>query len=112
MRPGAGRRLAELLELEALVEVALQAGANDSHLIDYANQIEDSWLEGVGTVGVTAVPRAGRAGDAGAGAPRRAERLGREVEEVTTANEKITFALPRELRKDLKENPDAPKGVR
>lgn len=95
-----------------LVEVALQAGANDSHLIDYANQIEDSWLEGVGTVGVTS----------GASVPdvlvmqvleHLAERgWDGEVEEVTTANEKITFALPRELRKDLKENPDAPKGVR
>jgi 4-hydroxy-3-methylbut-2-enyl diphosphate reductase len=32
-----------------------------------------------------------------------AERGWGEVQEVTTANEKIAFALPRELRRDLKE---------
>jgi 4-hydroxy-3-methylbut-2-enyl diphosphate reductase len=80
-----------------LVEVALQAGAGASHLIDYARQIDDAWLEGVGTVGVTS----------GASVPELLVRgvvehlAGRgweSVEEVTTAEETLTFALPRELR--------------
>lgn len=83
-----------------LVEVALQEGANDSHLIDFADEIEDSWLTGVRTVGVTS----------GASVPEvlvvqvleyLRERGWTSVEEVTTANEKLTFALPRELRKAL-----------
>jgi 4-hydroxy-3-methylbut-2-enyl diphosphate reductase len=36
-----------------LVEVALQAGAGASYLIDYARQIDDAWLDGVSTIGVT-----------------------------------------------------------
>jgi 4-hydroxy-3-methylbut-2-enyl diphosphate reductase len=80
-----------------LVEVALQAGAGAGQLIDYARQIEDGWLAGVGTVGVTS----------GASVPEvlvrgvlehLAERGWTAVEEVTTAEETLTFALPRELR--------------
>jgi 4-hydroxy-3-methylbut-2-enyl diphosphate reductase len=80
-----------------LVEVALQAGAGASRLIDYARQIEDGWLDGVGTVGVTS----------GASVPEvlvrgvldhLAEHGWETVEEVTTAEETLTFALPRELR--------------
>jgi 4-hydroxy-3-methylbut-2-enyl diphosphate reductase len=80
-----------------LVEVALQAGAGASKLIDYAPEIDDTWLEGVGTVGVTS----------GASVPEvlvrgvleyLAERGWETVEEVTTAEETLTFALPRELR--------------
>jgi 4-hydroxy-3-methylbut-2-enyl diphosphate reductase len=83
-----------------LVEVAVQAGARTSHLIDYASEIDESWLAGAGTVGVTS----------GASVPEvlveqvlafLAERGYSDVQEVTTANEKLTFALPRELRKDL-----------
>jgi 4-hydroxy-3-methylbut-2-en-1-yl diphosphate reductase len=83
-----------------LVEVALQHGAQASHLIDYAKEIEEEWLDGVRTVGVTS----------GASVPDilvhevlayLAERGWADVEEVTTANEKIAFQLPRELRKDL-----------
>lgn len=94
-----------------LVEVALQAGASDAHLIDYASEIDDSWLDGVTTVGVTS----------GASVPdvlvfqvldHLSEHGWDNVEEVTTANEKITFALPKELRKDLKQNPDNPQSVR
>ncbi|QGK68808.1 4-hydroxy-3-methylbut-2-enyl diphosphate reductase [Allosaccharopolyspora coralli] len=94
-----------------LVEVALQAGATDAHLIDYADQVDDSWLDGVATVGVTS----------GASVPDvlvlqvldyLSERGWGDVEEVTTANEKIAFALPRELRKDLDENPESPSSVR
>ncbi|KOX21436.1 4-hydroxy-3-methylbut-2-enyl diphosphate reductase [Saccharothrix sp. NRRL B-16348] len=83
-----------------LVEVALQAGARASYLIDYANEVDVAWLEGVTTVGVTS----------GASVPdilvmELLEFLAGHgygnVEEITTANEKIAFALPRELRKDM-----------
>jgi 4-hydroxy-3-methylbut-2-enyl diphosphate reductase len=83
-----------------LVEVALQAGSRAAHLIDYAREIEDAWLDGVSVVGVTS----------GASVPeilvqevlRHLEGFGwTDVSEVTTANEKIAFALPHELRKDL-----------
>ncbi|TWP48594.1 4-hydroxy-3-methylbut-2-enyl diphosphate reductase [Lentzea tibetensis] len=83
-----------------LVEVALQAGARASYLIDYAKEVDPAWLEGVETIGVTS----------GASVPdilvmellKFLEARGwEEVEEITTANEKIAFALPRELRKDL-----------
>ncbi|PXW26849.1 UNVERIFIED_CONTAM: 4-hydroxy-3-methylbut-2-enyl diphosphate reductase [Williamsia faeni] len=80
-----------------LVEVALQAGANASYLVDYARDIDLAWLEGVQTVGITS----------GASVPEVLVRgvmdLLQEhgfdgVESVTTAQETLTFALPRELR--------------
>ncbi|WP_112270806.1 4-hydroxy-3-methylbut-2-enyl diphosphate reductase [Lentzea terrae] len=83
-----------------LVEVALQHGAKASYLIDYAKEVDLAWLEGVETVGVTS----------GASVPdilvmellKFLESHGYgDVEEITTANEKIAFSLPRELRKDL-----------
>ncbi|MGO1315573.1 MAG: 4-hydroxy-3-methylbut-2-enyl diphosphate reductase [Cellulomonadaceae bacterium] len=84
-----------------LVEVALDAGSNDAHLIDYAKEIDEAWLDGVRTVGVTS----------GASVPEilvqdvlayLAERGFGEVEEVRTATEDLMFSLPRELRSDLK----------
>lgn len=36
-----------------LVEVARDAGANAAYLIDFAENIDPSWLDGVTTVGVT-----------------------------------------------------------
>ena len=36
-----------------LVEVALGAGAHAAHLVDYADDIDPAWLDGVTTVGVT-----------------------------------------------------------
>ena len=80
-----------------LVEVALSAGAGAAHLIDYAREIDDAWLEGAATVGITS----------GASVPEvlvrgvldyLAERGWGEVEEITTAQETLTFTLPRELR--------------
>ncbi|WP_019200510.1 4-hydroxy-3-methylbut-2-enyl diphosphate reductase [Tsukamurella sp. 1534] len=80
-----------------LVEVALQAGARTSYLIDYAREIDPAWLEGAQTVGVTS----------GASVPEIlvkgvVEYLDGEgfsdVDTVTTANETLVFALPRELR--------------
>lgn len=80
-----------------LVEVALQSGAKASYLVDYAHQIEDAWLDGVNTVGITS----------GASVPEilvrdvltHLEGFGfHDVEEVVTAAEKIVFSLPRDLR--------------
>lgn len=80
-----------------LVEVALQAGARDAHLVDYAKEIDTAWLEGVTTVGVTS----------GASVPEvlvrgvvdlLADHGFADVDSVRTAQETITFALPRELR--------------
>lgn len=80
-----------------LVEVALEAGAKESHLIDFAKEIDESWLDGVQTVGVTC----------GASVPELLvrevleyldERGYSDVEQVTTTTETIQFALPRELR--------------
>lgn len=84
-----------------LVEVALGAGAADAHLVDYPEEISAEWLEGVATVGLTS----------GASVPDElvlrvldhlAERGFGDVAEVTTADETLTFALPRELKRDLK----------
>jgi 4-hydroxy-3-methylbut-2-enyl diphosphate reductase len=84
-----------------LAEVALTSGARASYLIDYAHQIEDGWLDGATTVGLTS----------GASVPdelvmqvldRLAEHGFDEVAEVTTANEKLTFSLPQELKRDMR----------
>ena len=84
-----------------LVEVALGAGARDSHLVDAAEEIDEAWLEGVSTVGVTS----------GASVPEilvhgvldwLAERGYEDVETLTAAEESIAFSLPKELRRDLR----------
>jgi 4-hydroxy-3-methylbut-2-enyl diphosphate reductase len=84
-----------------LVEVALDAGARAAHLVDYAREIDEAWLDGVSTVGVTS----------GASVPEilvtdvlrwLAERGYAEVEEVTTAEERLVFSLPQELKRDLR----------
>ena len=80
-----------------LVEVALQNGAQASYLVDYAREIDPAWLDGVTSVGVTS----------GASVPEilvrgvvelLAEHGFHDVETITTAEETLTFALPRELR--------------
>ncbi|BBZ32177.1 4-hydroxy-3-methylbut-2-enyl diphosphate reductase [Mycolicibacterium confluentis] len=80
-----------------LVEVALNAGSDASYLVDYAEDIDPEWLDGVTTVGVTS----------GASVPEILvrgvlERLADfgfdTVQPVTTANETLVFSLPREIR--------------
>ncbi|MFC9459827.1 4-hydroxy-3-methylbut-2-enyl diphosphate reductase [Streptomyces sp. NPDC056637] len=84
-----------------MVEVALDAGAPAAHLVDFAAEIDEAWLEGVTTVGLTS----------GASVPDvlvdgvlewLAERGYGDVETVKTADESITFSLPKELRRDLR----------
>jgi 4-hydroxy-3-methylbut-2-enyl diphosphate reductase len=82
-----------------LVEVALEYGAKAAYRVDYADEVEQAWLEGVETVGVTS----------GASVPdvlvqevlRDLAAAGYgEVEEVRTAEEDLMFSLPKELRQD------------
>lgn len=84
-----------------LVEVALGAGARDAHLVDFAEEIDEAWLEGVSTVGITS----------GASVPDvlvegvlewLSTRGFEDVELVKAAEESITFSLPKELRRDLR----------
>ena len=84
-----------------LVEVALEAGARTAYRIDAADEIDESWLQGVECVGVTS----------GASVPEAlvdgvlaylAERGYGDVAEVESAEETLVFALPPELRRDLK----------
>jgi 4-hydroxy-3-methylbut-2-enyl diphosphate reductase len=84
-----------------LVEVGLDAGARASYLVDDAGELDEGWLAGVTTVGVTS----------GASVPEElvagvlawlAERGWADVTEVEAAQEHLLFALPRELRQDLR----------
>jgi 4-hydroxy-3-methylbut-2-enyl diphosphate reductase len=84
-----------------LVEVALGAGAAAAYLVDDASEVLPEWLDGVGTVGVTS----------GASVPddlvdgvlaMLAERGYSDVQVVSPVEENVVFALPPELRRDLK----------
>jgi len=80
-----------------LVEVARDAGAQAAYLVDDASAVEPGWLEGVTTVGVTSgasVPENLVAGVL----DRLAEYGYGDVEEVEAVQERMVFALPRELR--------------
>ncbi|HET9116682.1 MAG TPA: 4-hydroxy-3-methylbut-2-enyl diphosphate reductase [Pseudonocardiaceae bacterium] len=81
-----------------LVEVALGAGAGSAYLVDYAQEIDSGWLDGAQTVGLTS----------GASVPELlvrgvleylAERGYSDVQEIITAEEKLVFSLPRELKR-------------
>jgi 4-hydroxy-3-methylbut-2-enyl diphosphate reductase len=83
-----------------LVEVALEAGATASYRVDNAGEIDEAWLSGVDSVGVTS----------GASVPDElvqgvldflvARGFPTATEERLT-EENLVFALPPELRKDI-----------
>jgi 4-hydroxy-3-methylbut-2-enyl diphosphate reductase len=84
-----------------LLEVALEYGAKAAYLIDYAAEAKDEWLIGVNIVAVTS----------GASVPEilvkdllswLADRGFKDVQIVTVMEEHLLFAIPPELRKDLK----------
>jgi 4-hydroxy-3-methylbut-2-enyl diphosphate reductase len=84
-----------------LVEVSKEYGARAAHLVDYAEEVQEGWLEGVETVGVSS----------GASVPEilvrdlldwLAIRGYADVETVTATEEHLLFAIPPELRRDLK----------
>lgn len=84
-----------------LVDVALEAGSKIAKRVDKAEEISEDWFAGVQTVGLTS----------GASVPEilvndvlawLAQRGFDEIEEVETSVEKLTFALPPELRREIK----------
>ena len=84
-----------------LVEVALEYGTKAAYLVDYATEVKDEWFEGVEVIGVTS----------GASVPEILvndllkyldEHGYSDVEEVRSSEETLLFALPKELRADLK----------
>ncbi|HEY8808510.1 MAG TPA: 4-hydroxy-3-methylbut-2-enyl diphosphate reductase [Solirubrobacterales bacterium] len=83
-----------------LVEVAREHGAA-SHLIDNHTQVQEEWLDGVETVGITS----------GASAPEELvaslvelfrERGAEDVSELRTVHEDVRFMLPKEIREAVK----------
>jgi 4-hydroxy-3-methylbut-2-en-1-yl diphosphate reductase len=84
-----------------LAEVALEAGAKAAYRVDDATEIDVAWLEGVDHVSVTS----------GASVPEDlvqgvlsflADHGYPDAEAVHTAEESLIFALPPELRRDLR----------
>ena len=84
-----------------LVEVSLEYGAKAAYLVDFADEVKEEWLDGVKTIGVSS----------GASVPEilvedllkwLAARGFGDVETVTAMEEHLLFAMPPELRKDLK----------
>ncbi len=84
-----------------LVEVALEAGASAAYRVDDATEIDEAWLEGVRSVSVTS----------GASVPEElvqgvlaflAERGYPDAQAVHSAEESLIFALPPELRRDMR----------
>jgi 4-hydroxy-3-methylbut-2-enyl diphosphate reductase len=87
-----------------LVEVAMDSGAAAAYLVDDVSHIDPAWLSGVSTVGVTS----------GASVPESlvsevlawlAARGYGDVSQVVSAEERLTFALPHELRRNLRLTP-------
>jgi 4-hydroxy-3-methylbut-2-enyl diphosphate reductase len=81
-----------------LVEVAKDAGARAAYLVDDAGEVEQAWFDGATTVGVTSgasVPEVLVNGVLG-----KLATLGfDDVAEVEAVKERMSFQLPRELRK-------------
>ena len=84
-----------------LVEVSLEYGAKAAYLVDYAAEVKDEWFTGVEIIGVSS----------GASVPEilvqdllkdLAVRGFGDVETVTAMEEHLLFAIPPELRRDLK----------
>ncbi len=84
-----------------LVEVALEAGARTAYRVDDAGEIDEAWLDGVDRVSVTS----------GASVPEElvegvldflSARGYPDARAVHSAEESLIFALPKELRRDLK----------
>ncbi|MCP2325428.1 4-hydroxy-3-methylbut-2-enyl diphosphate reductase [Hamadaea flava] len=84
-----------------LVEVAVDAGARAGYLVDFAHEIQDEWLEGATTVGLSS----------GASVPEDlvtdvishlAARGFDQLEEILAAEERLVFSLPQELKRDMK----------
>jgi 4-hydroxy-3-methylbut-2-enyl diphosphate reductase len=107
-RQAAVRRLASECELvlvigsrnssnsQRLVEVARDYGA-DAHLIDHARELDEAWLEGVRTLGISS----------GASAPEELvqelvelfrARGASDVSELTVTREDVRFMLPKAIR--------------
>jgi 4-hydroxy-3-methylbut-2-en-1-yl diphosphate reductase len=84
-----------------LVEVSLEYGAKAAYLVDFADEVDEDWLIGVKTIGVSS----------GASVPEilvedllkwLAARGFGDVQVITAMEEHLLFAMPPELRKDLK----------
>jgi 4-hydroxy-3-methylbut-2-en-1-yl diphosphate reductase len=84
-----------------MVEVARAAGARQAHLVENAAAISADWLTDVTTVGLSS----------GASVPEilvsevaawLADRGFGDLEEVAHTEERLVFALPQELRRDLR----------
>jgi 4-hydroxy-3-methylbut-2-enyl diphosphate reductase len=84
-----------------LVEVALEAGAKASYRVDFASEIDEAWLEGVSSVGVTS--GASVPDDLVRGVLDYLEARGfPPATEERLTEENLVFALPPELRRDLR----------
>ena len=81
--------------------LAAASGARAAHLVENAAAIDEAWLSGVSTVGLSS----------GASVPEilvrevtewLAEHGFADIEEVNETEERLTFALPQELRRELR----------
>jgi 4-hydroxy-3-methylbut-2-enyl diphosphate reductase len=84
-----------------MVEVALAAGARTAYLVENCGAIDERWLDGVTTIGLSS----------GASVPEilvrevtqwLVDRDYADVEEVAHTEERLAFALPQELRRELR----------
>jgi 4-hydroxy-3-methylbut-2-en-1-yl diphosphate reductase len=80
-----------------LVEVALDAGARAAYLVDDAANIQEQWLDGVATVGLTSGASVPEDLVSGVLEHLAASGFG-EVVEVEAVAERMAFALPHEVR--------------